>query len=1244
MADVILSNPLIDDAKDPSMVILPSGEKIVTFAWNDGTGFAIWMQRFDAAGATISLERVSTGTVNHNALPKIAVDENDTVAIIWEATDGGLEARYWDLLTTSFPGDVFSFGHRDPGTNAPLNAVKDHSIVANDGGGFTAVWVSSVVDGSGYAVVAQDLQPGGTSGDPFVVNTGYSGSQDTPDVLMLGNGSMLVTWASPNGTGGQDANDGIFGQIYQPDPSGSGSWILQGAEFHINSTVNYVQSAPQAVDLGNGEVLVAWLSETVGIQFQRFDYSDPYHPGETVGVEGTFDWQMSGTANLILDEAVALDSDSVAVMWRHKTTGNLFVQTFDLNGNPLTDHVEIDTTNTSTNGAKFIAELDLLPSGNLLVTVENYSGDIFTHEVDATPTYVNYTMDGGDPSVVVLTSGERLVTFTDVEAGQSVIKVIRFPADGSDPLAPQTISTSAIGNKANPKIATIGNKVMAIWERQDGELVARLLNDQGVAEGSEVPFGRWDQSGLPDRNIIDHTLVDLGNGQAVLVWSENHFRDGPDNTQTDIVAQRVQISSSGQLELVDSTPFKVSEGVSGNFEEADVANLGNGGFVVTWTEWPSSQVLTRVYSLDAGGQLVAETPPFDINTTVNTTVAQVDAPHIVALEDGGYYAVWISYDEAMRFQRFDASGEEVSSGSFEQAQETDHGAVMEVVALEDGGIAVMWRDDNAVYGSSNVYVQSYDLDGFPLTEATLIVSGNDNDAIGDLDQLPDGRLVVTWEHQGAIETQIIGAPPAAGLPTELVPTMLEAADPSYVVMANGERILVFTSEDVDGHGIWVQHYSADGVPDQPITKINQNESHFSYANPEIADVGGVPVVIWEDYDGGLVGRQLGSDGHPVGSEFLIGARDDQNNNAPLFAASDHEVTALGDDKFVVVWTTSLEDGANTGVKAELFDLDPSGASSPVSLDEMIVNTTTLSNQRIPSVTALSDSRFVVTWESGRGADVIDSNGGIFGQIVDVGLVGGTGPGTEMTPFSAEFHVNTTTNSVQEASQVVVLNDDGDFLVTWFSEQVGIQAQRLDATGEVEGTEISFDWDLSGTNYITFDQAIALEGGGVALMWRNEASDHLFVQSFDLLGNPLNDHVEIDTSIGSSGDGFIAELDQLDNGRLIVTWEIRGTGNMESIVLAVPPSVETQAMAKQSLPNDAMQLASALAETFAGVADVFELVPLEVPVGVSEYDVLPMREALLAEAGNLTEKGALTLSDHATGIFYGEGYHWPDDLL
>ncbi len=101
---------------------------------------------------------------------------------------------------------------------------------------------------------------------------------------------------------------------------------------------------------------------------------------------------------------------------------------------------------------------------------------------------------------------------------------------------------------------------------------------------------------------------------------------------------------------------------------------------------------------------------------------------------------------------------------------------------------------------------------------------------------------------------------------------------------------------------------------------------------------------------------------------------------------DAQIAALDNGQFVIVWTendaTSGGDGSFTSVKMQVFDANGNKVGP-----EVLVNSQFTFEQENPTVTVLSDFRFVVTWQD-RSQTGTDTQGySIHSRIYDARIAG-----------------------------------------------------------------------------------------------------------------------------------------------------------------------------------------------------------------------------------------------------------------
>ena len=140
--------------------------------------------------------------------------------------------------------------------------------------------------------------------------------------------------------------------------------------------------------------------------------------------------------------------------------------------------------------------------------------------------------------------------------------------------------------------------------------------------------------------------------------------------------------------------------------------------------------------------------------------------------------------------------------------------------------------------------------------------------------------------------------------------------------------------------------------------VNTTTTSYQIAPSVTALAGGRFVVTWESNDPGdgsfscIRGRLYKADGTAASNDFIV------NTTTTRFQI-DPSVTVLADGRFVVTWESNDPgDGSASCIRGRLYNANGSSAGN-----DFLVNTTATNDQGAPSVTALADGRFVVTWGS-----------------------------------------------------------------------------------------------------------------------------------------------------------------------------------------------------------------------------------------------------------------------------------------
>ncbi len=372
-----------------------------------------------------------------------------------------------------------------------------------------------------------------------------------------------------------------------------------------------------------------------------------------------------------------------------------------------------------------------------------------------------------------------------------------------------------------------------------------------------------------------------------------------------------------------------------------------------------------------------------------------------------------------------------------------------LTALSDGRFMAVWTDGSQSGGDTAgaaVRAQMFNADGSP-QGAEFLVNTTTTGAQFDAKacELPDGRLVVVWSDfsgtgadpsGGAIRAQVIN-PDASKSGVEVLVNTTTAASqsaPGVTTLADGRFVVTWgdtsaSGADTSSSAVRAQMFNADGSLSGSEFLVNTT-TPGSQSQPIITTLTeGRFVIVWvdsspsaDDPSGAVRGQMYTPDGARIGPEFRVNTTTDGLQNQA-------HLTALADGGFVVTFgdvSQNDPDTSGSAVRAQVFDAD-GGRTGP----ELLVNTTTESNQTEARVAALADGRFVAVWadDSNLGPDAAFS--AIRAQVFNA----------DGTRTGREFQVNTTAPGAQYNPAVSLLAD-GRVVISW----TDASAAAPDSTG------------------------------------------------------------------------------------------------------------------------------------------------------------------------------------------------------
>ncbi|MEQ8320498.1 MAG: tandem-95 repeat protein, partial [Rhodospirillales bacterium] len=290
----------------PQATPLADGGFLITWAADaqDGDGYGVYAQRYDASGATVGGEfLINTTTVDDQDFPAVTTLSDGGLVVTWESTgqDGSVQGIFGQRYDSSANAIGAEFQ-----VNTYTESQQTYPAVAALGdSGFVVTWQSYDQDGSNQGVFGQRFDAAGSpAGTEFQVNTEFAYQQMRPSVASLDDGGFIVSWHSY----AQDGDHrGIFAQRY--DAAGS----VVGGEFQVNTHATGSQELSAITSLDDGGFLITWQSQNLqapyfGIYGQRYDAA-----GAAVGGE----FLISGTSNHSRNsvDATTLSDGRVLVSW-----------------------------------------------------------------------------------------------------------------------------------------------------------------------------------------------------------------------------------------------------------------------------------------------------------------------------------------------------------------------------------------------------------------------------------------------------------------------------------------------------------------------------------------------------------------------------------------------------------------------------------------------------------------------------------------------------------------------------------------------------------------------------------------------------------------------------------------------------------------------------------------------------------------------------------------------------------------
>lgn len=360
----------------------------------------------------------------------------------------------------------------------------------------------------------------------------------------------------------------------------------------------------------------------------------------------------------------------------------------------------------------------------------------------------------------------------------------------------------------------------------------------------------------------------------------------------------------------------------------------------------------------------------------------------------------------------------------------------------------------------------------------------------------------------------------------------EQSHSEVAVLSDGKFVVAWRSEssDGDGYGIAAKLFSATGVAVGSEMQVNETVAGDQTNVQVTALSNGGFATTWTSYGqdsdrGGVYAKIYDGSASVVAQEFHVNTTSTGNQGDYWDGLS---LDQLSNGNIILAWSSDQNSNSSTDVYGKII----SSTGSTV-FDEFILNSTTVSVQEDPKVTATQDGGFIAVWQS------YDPDGTYFDIQAQKFNVDGVAQG-------AEFTVNSETASQQLSPEITELTNS-DYVVVWASAEqdtaksYGIFGQLFDANGTAKGAEFQVNTYVEGRQ--DSPSIAALSDGGFVVSWNSVGQDGsnygVYAQKFTSAG--AKDGSETRLAENTEMNQMFASLDATDNGNFIASWHSNHDG-------------------------------------------------------------------------------------------------------
>ncbi len=458
----------------------------------DGSGWGVFGQRFDASGAPVGSKFQVNDTFNNNQRwATVAMDAAGNFVVVWtsenqDSTTHSVYARGFNADAT----EAFAEFKVNTYDVLPSDAQKNPSIAMASDGRFVIAWEGEGL-GVTHGILFRRFNADGSPRDAAdrVANAFDRGMETTPTVAINDSGDFAIVWAVGNN---------LYVRPFGDD--GNPVWV---EEDQVNSFSS--SGGPDVAIDGTGRITVVWQSSNIlhnGVWMRT--YASDGTPGLPVLVDENPS-EDSTNPSITMDSA-----GNRIVVYEGSGDGDgfgVFARKYDAGGTALTGQFQINQTAT---GTQHMASVAMLDSDNFVVVWSGNGPDdsngVFMRQfgdftpANNTPVINNATFALDENSSNGTAVGN--VPVTDPDAGDSHVYSIT---------AGNTGSAFAIDNSGN---ITVANSAALNFEITPVFTLTVLVQDQGGTGLTDTATVTINLNDINDAPVINNSTFSVDENAA----------------------------------------------------------------------------------------------------------------------------------------------------------------------------------------------------------------------------------------------------------------------------------------------------------------------------------------------------------------------------------------------------------------------------------------------------------------------------------------------------------------------------------------------------------------------------------------------------------------------------------------------------------------------------------------------------------------------------------------------------------